>query len=274
MLKIGEFARLSQVSIKTLRHYDALGVLRPVLVDPESGYRLYDIGQLVEVVRILALKDCGFALEEIARLLRAYDAQTLEALLQQRIAAQERLVVDEQARLQRMIARTKQLAEADRWPLYDVALKQTEPLTLVGLREAVPTTAEIGPLAQKMVWHCAQHAVVSAGPLVHLYYDESQLEEGLDLFAGMPVAALPTELGELTCVRLPGGEQVACVIYRGDYLTIHRAYGALDRWLSTSPYRQAGPCREIYHRDPSHTDNPADYITEIQYPLQPVARMG
>jgi DNA-binding transcriptional MerR regulator len=78
MLKIGEFARLSQVSVKTLRHYDALGVLRPALVDPESGYRLYDIGQLVEVVRILAPKDCGFALEEIARLLRVHDAQTLE----------------------------------------------------------------------------------------------------------------------------------------------------------------------------------------------------
>ncbi len=120
MLKIGEFACLSQVSVKTLRHYDAPGVLRPAQVDPESGYRLYDIGQLVEVVRILALKDCGFALEEIARLLRAHDAQTLEALLHQRVAAQERLVADEQARLQRMIARTKQLAEADRMPLYDV----------------------------------------------------------------------------------------------------------------------------------------------------------
>lgn len=272
MLKIGEFARLSQVSVKTLRHYDALGVLRPALVDPESGYRLYDIEQMVEVVRILALKDCGFTLEEIARLLRVHDAQTLEVLLHQRIAAQERLVVDEQARLQRMIARTKQLAEADHLPLYDVALKQTEPLTLVGLRETVATTAEIGPFAQKVVRSCAQHAVVSAGPLIHLYYDDSLLEEGFDLFAGMPVTALPTDMSELSCVRLPGGAQVACVIYRGDYLAIHRAYGALDRWLSTSSYRLAGPCREIYHRDPSHTDDPTTYITEIQYPLQPASR--
>ena len=123
MLKIGEFARLSQVSVKTLRHYDALGVLRPALVDPESGYRLYDIGQLVEVVRIL---------------------------------------------------------------------------TLVGLRETVATTAEIGPFAQKVVRSCAQHAVVSAGPLIHLYYDDSLPEEGFDLFAGMPVTALPTDMSELS----------------------------------------------------------------------------
>ena len=272
MLKIGEFARLSQVSVKMLRHYDALGVLRPAQVDPENGYRLYDIGQLVEVVRILALKDCGFALEEIAQLLRAYDAQALEALLHQRVATQERLVVDEQARLQRMIARMKQLAEADRTLLYDVALKQTEPLTLVGLREPVATTAEIGPFAQKVVRYCEQHAVVSAGPLIHLYYDDSQLEEGLDVFAGMPVAALPTEMDDLICIRLPGGEPVACVIYRGDYPNIHSAYGALDHWLSTSPYRLAGPCREIYHRNPWHTDDSMTYITEIQYPLRPASR--
>ena len=269
MLKIGEFARLSQVSIKTLRHYDALGVLRPALIDPESSYRLYDIGQLVEVVRILALKDCGFTLEEIARLLRLYDAKSVEALLHQRITAQEQLVVDEQARLQRMIARTKQLADADRVPLYDVALKQSEPLTLVGLRRCIATTAEIGPFAQEVAQYCEQHGVVSAGPLIHLYYDESQLDEGFDLFVGLPVAALPPVLAELRCERLLGGEQVACVIYRGDYPDIHSAYGALDRWLSTSNYRLAGPCREIYHRSPAHTDDPTTYITEIQYPLRP-----
>ncbi|GHO70341.1 MerR family transcriptional regulator [Ktedonobacter sp. SOSP1-52] len=269
MLKIGEFARLSQVSIKTLRHYDALNVLRPARIYPESGYRLYEIGQLVDMVRILALKDCGFTLEEIARLLQTYDTKTVEALLHQRIAAQEQLVADEQARLQRMIARTQQLADADRVPLYDVALKQTEPLTLVGLRQCVATTAEIGPFAQMVMRHCEQHGVVSSGPLIHLYYDESQLDEGFDLFVGMSVTALPPSLADLCCERLAGGEQVACVIYRGDYRNISSAYSALDRWLSTSSYRIAGPCREIYHLNPTHTDDPASYITEIQYPLLP-----
>ncbi len=59
------------------------------------------------------------------------------------------------------------------------------------------------------------------------------------------------------------------MIYRGDYPNIHSAYGALDRWLSTSNYRLAGPCREIYHRSPAHTGDSTTYITEIQYPLLP-----
>lgn len=273
MLKIGEFARLSQVSIKTLRHYDALGVLRPAQIDAESGYRLYDIEQLVDVVRILALKDCGFALEEIARLLRTSDARTVETLLRQRIAAQQQLVVEEQARLQRMLARVKQLADTEHVPPYDVALKRTEPLTLIGLRRCVATTAEIGPFAQLVVRHCTQRGLMPAGPLVHLYYDESALEEGLDLYVGLPVAALPADMAEVHCERLAGGDLVACVIHRGEYATISRAYAALDRWLATSSYRLMGPCREIYHRNPLHTDDPTLYITEIQYPLQLISKV-
>lgn len=271
MLKIGEFARLSQVSIKTLRHYDSLGVLRPSQVDSESGYRLYEMSQLVDVIRILAFKDCGFSLEEIAQLVCRYDTRELETLLRQRIAAQRQLVVEEQARLQRMIARTKQLAEMHHVPLYDVALKQTEPLTLVGLRRCVATTTEIGPFAQEVALYCEQHAVVSTGPLIHLYYDEAPLDNGFDLFVGLPVTALPSELADLRCERLAGGKQVACIIYRGDYVKIQGAYSALDCWLSTSSYRLAGPCREIYHRSPLHSNDPASYITEIQYPLSPVS---
>lgn len=269
MLKIGEFARLSQVSIKMLRHYDALGVLRPAQIDPESGYRLYEIGQLVDVVRILALKDCGFSLEEVARLLQTHDVKTVERLLHQRVEAQHQLIAAEQARLQRMIAREQQLASAESVTLYDVALKHTEPLTLLGLHQSIATTEEIGPFAQAVVRLCEQHALVSAGPLIHLYYDEIPQDERFDLFVGMPVAALPSDIADLHCERLAGGEQVACVIYCGDYTNISSAYTALDRWLSTSSYRMAGPCREIYHRSPLHTDDPTSYITEIQYPLLP-----
>lgn len=268
MLKIGEFARISQVSIKRLRHYDAIGLLRPSQIDPVSGYRFYEIGQLADALRILAFQDCGFSLEEIAQLLRTHDVQELEALLRQRVTVQQQVVADEQARLQRLLGRVEQLASTERVPLYDVALKRTEPLTLVGLRECVATTQEIGPFAWKVVCHFEQLALTPVGPLVHLYFDAS-VEEGFDLFVGMPVAALPADTSGLCCQRLPEGEQVACVLYAGDYTGISSAFVALDHWLSTSGYRQAGPCREIYHRNPLHTTDAASYLTEIQCPILP-----
>jgi DNA-binding transcriptional MerR regulator len=270
MLKIGEFARLSQVSMKTLRHYDNLGLLRPSRIDQESGYRLYEMGQLADMMRILALKDCGFALEEIGQLLRTYDEKEIETLLNQRVAAQQVLVAQEQARLQRLVARVKQLASTREVPLYDVALKRTEPLTLVGLREDVASSEEIGPLAWKVWQLLQQRALVPVGPLVHLYFDAKAFDEGFDLFVGAAVAALPAAMSDFQIMRLPEGEQVACVLYRGDYPDIRRAYIALNVWLETSGYRLAGPCREIYHRSPLHTQDPASYLTEIQSPIAPV----
>jgi DNA-binding transcriptional MerR regulator len=69
MLKIGDFSRLSQVSIKTLRYYDEVGLLKPAQIDQSSGYRYYSVAQLGQVHRILALRDLGFSLDQISHLL-------------------------------------------------------------------------------------------------------------------------------------------------------------------------------------------------------------
>src|SRR5512137_1867642 len=69
MIKIGDFSKLAHVSIKTLHHYDEFGLLRPVHVDRYTAYRYYEIGQMSRLNRILALKDLGFSLEQVAQLL-------------------------------------------------------------------------------------------------------------------------------------------------------------------------------------------------------------
>ena len=69
MIRIGDFSKLSRVSIKTLRFYDGMGLLKPIEVDRFTGYRYYEFDQLATLYRILALKDLGFSLEEIGRLL-------------------------------------------------------------------------------------------------------------------------------------------------------------------------------------------------------------
>lgn len=268
MLKIGEFARLSQVSLKTLRHYDTLGLLRPAHTDPSSGYRFYDMAQLADMTRILALKDCGFSLEEITQLLQSKNAKAIEDQLNERLLAQQQVVAAEQARLQRLIAHAEQFIRAEPGQHYDIALKRTEPLTLIGLHALIPTRDDLGPFAQEVVYVLGQLTITPVGPLVHIYY--SVTEAGYDLFVGAPAAALPPYLNDLTCVRLPQGEQVACTIHRGEYPGLSRAYLALFEWLETSGYQIAGAAREIYHRDPGDSPDPSTYLTEIQLPIQPI----
>jgi DNA-binding transcriptional MerR regulator len=270
LLKIGDFARIGQVSIKALRHYDALGLLRPAHIQPETGYRFYDLAQLSDLARILALKDCGFALDEIAQLTRTHDADEITEMLRARAEAQRGVIATEEARLQRITARLAQLAAANStdWQ-NDVVLKRSEPLTLLGLRSRVLGQGEIGPFALSVVERLAAEDLWPMSPLVHLYYEVDPDSEEYDLFVGATVSGAPREATAWVRACLPAGELLACVIYRGDYPQIGSAFATLGRWLLASGYEVTGPCREVYHRSPAHTANPLAYVTEIQYPVTP-----
>src|SRR5512138_3101742 len=121
MIKIGDFARLGQVSIVTLRHYDEIGLLKPAQVDRFTGYRYYSLDQLPRLNRILALKDLGFSLEETARLLDdALSPAQMRALLRTKQVQLQQRVAEEQARLVRVEARLRQIEQEEIMPTYEV----------------------------------------------------------------------------------------------------------------------------------------------------------
>lgn len=214
------------------------------------------------------MKDCGFALDEIGQLLQRHDTPAIEAMLRQRMVAQEQHVAEEQARLQRMVARLQQLCASDATAMYDVALKRSEPMTLIGKRQYVASTDEISPSIRTTVHQLLQAGTESNGPMILLYFDDDDAcGDQLDMFAGVPVTALPSQMDELECQRLPGDERLACVIYRGDYPGIGAAYRALDHWVAASGYCANGPYREIYLRSPADSNDTASYLTEIQLPI-------
>jgi DNA-binding transcriptional MerR regulator len=93
MFTIGEFARLGSVSARMLRHYDAIGLLIPAAVDPETGYRRYEFGQIPDLNRILAFRAMGFSLAETKSLLSGVGAEELRLMLL-RQASQLREEVD------------------------------------------------------------------------------------------------------------------------------------------------------------------------------------
>src|SRR5438874_479197 len=150
MLKIGEFSALSQVSIKTLRYYDEVGLFRPVEVDRGSGYRYYSVSQLTQLHRILALKDLGLSLEQIDRALaEGISVDALRGMLLLRKAEQEDRVRDETETLNRVKARLR-LIELDGQMTTDVILKQLPQQWVVSLRETIPEYRAIGALIGKL----------------------------------------------------------------------------------------------------------------------------
>jgi len=110
ILKIGEFARVTQVSLATLRHYEKVGLLEPAVHDPDTGYRYYSLDQLPRMNRLLALKELGFSLEQIAQLLEVdLSLEQLRGMFTLKQAQMQLTIDAEWARLTRITARLRQI---------------------------------------------------------------------------------------------------------------------------------------------------------------------
>ena len=129
MFRIGDFARLAQVSTRTLRLYDRLGLLKPAVVDRFTDYRFYTLDQLPRLNRILALKELGFSLEQIRRMLNEeLTAEQLRGMLRMKHAEAEQQACEAQERLARLETRLKQIELEEVMPNYEIVLKKIQPL--------------------------------------------------------------------------------------------------------------------------------------------------
>ena len=273
MLNIGEFARLGQVSPRMLRHYDQLGLLEPDRVEEASGYRLYGVGQLERLHRIMALRDIGFALEQIRQILTEdVTVEELRGMLRLRRAQIEQSVVEEQERLRRVEAHLRALEWSDTVSLQDIVIKQTQPIRVARASAGALSHADIGAAFDSLLPQVIAHlesAGVKPGILVGIYQDDGgTVAEGqVVLHAGFDIGDQSVPDGEMVrVVDLPVIE-VAAAVYRGGYDGIMAAWEALMRWIDDSGYHLVGDCRELYHE--WDDDNPTRNVMELQ---QPIAR--
>ena len=161
LLKIGDFSKLSRISVRMLRHYDEIGLLRPVYVDRFTDYRYYDEHQLPTVGRITALKDMGFHLAEIGQLLELYDDKdALDAHLAAQQQQLELLAADTAQRL-RLIAAARNRLRKDEPMKYHVTLKTLPERYCATVRMTIPRYEDEG-----MVWDvlCSETAAMALVP--------------------------------------------------------------------------------------------------------------
>jgi DNA-binding transcriptional MerR regulator len=280
MLKIGDFSKLGRVSIVALRHYDDLGLLKPATIDPDSGYRYYSVDQLPRLNRILALKDLGFSLEQVARLLSdELPAAQIRGMLILKRAELEQQVTAQQHRLVAVEARLRHIEREGANPSYDVRLRAGEPLLVATIREVVPAADGIERLFDEVEVYAAAHRARAAGPPLAIYHDTDYRERNLDVEVAVPLSAPLPGTGHVTVSALSGFATLACTIHSGSYATIDQAYSTLYGWIATHGYAAAGPHREVYLRFgvgavdftlPAVylTNDSGEYVTELQVPVE------
>lgn len=285
MFKIGEFARFSRVSVKMLRHYDELDLLKPAYVDPETHYRYYSAAQLPRLHRIVALKDLGFSLAQIAGLLeRPFSAAQLRGMLTLRQAELEQQLAETAGQLRQVQARLAELADEDALPHYDVVVRSvgTHMMAVVHVETTLDDEA-VTQAFEMLEAYVAQYQARASLPPLLQYEDAAYAEpdEALQTVAVMvPILKPVPTNGRIAICQLPAQETMACVVHSGPYHTLTHAYAALLSWIERSQYNTVGPLRELYlrfgadqeaYRLPEGylADEAAKFITELQIAITP-----
>jgi DNA-binding transcriptional MerR regulator len=280
MFKIRDFSQLTRVSTKMLRHYDELGLLKPAFVDPDTQYRYYSADQLPRLNRIIALKDLGFSLDQIAHLLQTpVSSAELRGMLKLRQAEIERQLQLEQARLLSVEVRLRQIEQGERPNEYDVVVREVAPQLVAAIRQVVPTLGTpITTLFEALEQYVDQNQARAFRSPLLIFHDAEYREEALEVEALVPLLhAIPTS-DTVHVYELPGAT-MACVVYTGGYDRMLTVLQTLLTWIETHQATIVGPIREVYVRFgaagleelnlPSAflTDQSRLFVTEVQIPI-------
>jgi len=273
MFKIGDFARLNKVTVKTLRHYDSLGLLQPEKIDNFTGYRYYSASQMPRLNRILALKDVCFSLEEIALILNknlnTEQIQTLLEIKHQEIAQR---IEAEQERLSRVRNLLKTYKQEAYFMSYDIVLKEVGAIRVASIRGIIPNYSEQGQLWEELGGHIKKHGAKIVPPCMVIYHDSEYKEESVDAEIIEPIVGELPETDRIKIKVMEGVKEMATVVHKGTFETLYMAYNAISKWIEENSYEIVGSQRELYLKGDWLTDDPNEYITEIQFPVKKIAK--
>jgi DNA-binding transcriptional MerR regulator len=274
MFTIGDFARHGRVSVRMLRHYDAIGLLTPAHVDQVTGYRSYAAQQLSLLNRIVALKDLGFTLQQVQSILDdKVDVAELRGMLRLRQADLQSQITTDKARLAQVGARLHIIEREGAMPTDDIQIKR---IPAVRVAELTATAASfepesispvIQPLYDELCARLDRAGVTPSGPAI-AYYENSPGGDGVLVHAALPVnadASSPASSDhDFAIVDLPEIEQAATIVHRGSMDNVMATIQTLARWIDAHGHRSAGYNRELYLDTPEDT---VAWVTELQEPL-------
>jgi DNA-binding transcriptional MerR regulator len=277
MLKIGEFAALAQISIRMLRHYDDLGLLKPDHIDAISGYRYYTPEQLPRLNRILALKEMGLSLDEVRLLLNeTLTAEEISGMLKLRLTQTQHLIASEQARLRRLETRLHQIEQEGHLPDVEIVVKSLPALRILSLTG----TGYPGDLFQQLrvllQAYCLSDYVRGYITLYHSSLEFQRTgrreggvvnEVGWMLKDGVDSLTAPPRDCPVSIRQIPAYSQVASLVSTRPDRERHLDAQVLWLWMRQHGYRLIAPSREIYLRRPG-LSRPDTYLTEMLFPIE------
>lgn len=259
MLAIGEFSRLTHLSVRTLRRYHEAGLLIPAVVDPSTGYRSYDGHQIPTAQVIHRLRELDVPLVDVRRIIESTDPDRRAALVSGHLARLEA----ELDRTRVAVASLRRLLDPDPVPLR-IELRAVPEATVAAIEDDIDSDA-MGAWYAGALAELRATTDVRSGPAGGVY-DNALFEDGRGhVLLHVPVAVPPTR-GRVHPATLPAVE-LAVATHVGPHDNADVTYGELGSWVVANALAVAGPVRETYLVTPADDPDPSAWRTEIGWPI-------
>lgn len=266
MIKIGEFSQINKITVKTLRLYDKLGLIKPKFIDKFTGFRYYDSDQLLLVQKIISLKQIGFSLSEIALILEdGFDFLKKLEQKEKEVACEIEVNKEKLSRIKSYINSIKKEKNMN----YDVVLKELPEVIVASRRIIIKDYSDLFKVAPEMGEMMKAQGLKCRMPAYcfNIYHDGEYKEKNIDVEICEAVVAAGKETKDLKFKTITA-VKAACILHKGPYETLGKSYGILINWLKDNNYEPADFFRESYIDGCWNKDNPNDWLTEIQVPIK------
>ncbi|MGE7881568.1 MerR family transcriptional regulator [Bacillus sp. NPDC094077] len=268
MFKIGDFSKLSSISIRMLRHYDKVELLQPVKVDELSGYRYYSAAQLKKVNRIQTLKDMGF---NIATIKEIIECDNIDSIKEQFLIHSAQIKEDMnnlQKQLRLLEASMKTMREDVGEMNYHVSIKELPERNVASVRKVIPSYNCEGDLWSILMQEINIKNINIANPSysIAIFHDHEYKENDVEVEVQLNI------LGEYENTRDVDFKKVkpmkvASITVNGSYEQMTAVNEAVAKWIETEGYELVGPMFNIYHVSPAMESDPNKWVTEVCYPI-------
>lgn len=270
MFKIGEFSKLTQVSIRMLRYYDETGLLKPAKIDPLTGYRMYSVEQLPLLHRILFLRDTGFSSVEIAQALEFWEQDSIGKHLLMKQKEIELAINQQKEKLRKLNTAVLDLNREKSFEQCNIIMKSVPSYQVLSHRKIIPNYFCEGQLWKELASYMNENGVKinSTENDFAIYHDLDFKESDVDVEVCIHVQQMGKNQGEYTYRNTEAVETMACAMVYGSYQNIGPTYESFAHWLAKhSLYQMTGQSRQICHRGPWNEEDPNRYLVELQIPV-------
>jgi len=267
MFKIGDFSKLTFVSIRMLRYYDEMGLFKPAEVDDFTGYRYYTANQIKPLNLIVSLRDLGFKVADIALVLEESSEEKQKEMLVNKKTEVEMNILLENKILKKIDSALENLNKEKVNMSYNVKIKTIPSYKVLSVRDVIPTYSDEGILWDR-ICRIMEEKKISAEKVCYAkYHDEGFKESDVDVEVVMEVKELLKDGKGYTFKETEPVKEAASILVPGEFSNIAPAFAYLAKWIEENGYTICGCSRQLTMKGPWNESDPDNYLCEIQMPV-------